>query len=164
MDDSSALSERWTEYERLREGGAAYSAIVRISEIANYLAHHKGGSRDLIEHWTTRLRGLEVPKDTLMMAIDQSYVALDRLRRMLSFGTDFQYEELVAALTSRVELELFAGFLRRLGTNIDLDFQLIDEELLSVAKTRGNTAAFREAQAAIRRNWGLPIRAAWLEP
>ena len=91
-------------------------------------------------------------------AIAEAMKNVSRLRRMLTIGTTFIYEELLLAITIRVELGLFAQFLAQRGEAPDFHLSAIDDELRRVAGHHENAAAFRSAQAPAKRNWGAPIQ------
>jgi hypothetical protein len=96
-------------------------------------------------------------------AIAEAIKNASRLQRMLSIGTTFTYEELMLAITIRVELQLLSQFLASGGEAPDFHFLDIDDELWRVAGHPENASAFRSAQTEARRNWGAPIQASWIE-
>ena len=84
-------------------------------------------------------------------------------QRMLSAGTNFTYEEMVLAITLRVELQLLAEFLLKRRGTIEFAPDLADKDLREVSGYSQNVSAFRSAKAAAKRNWGIPIRSSWFE-
>lgn len=161
MDFDGAILIRWGEFERLHKAGAAYPAIVRLAEIDNFLRNQRTQPR-LVEKWSSAIGEVELSSEMVSSAMDDAKQSLVKLARMLSVGTTFTYEELLFALTMRVELDLFVQFLARRGIKIDLDVTLADNELLEIARGRENIAAFRSARAAAKRNWGIPVASEWL--
>ena len=96
-------------------------------------------------------------------ALAEAEQNVSRLKRMLSAGTNFTYEETVLAITLRVELQLLAEFLLKRRGAIEFAPDLADEDLREVSGYSQNVFAFGSAKAAAKRNWGIPIRSSWLE-
>jgi hypothetical protein len=156
------LTERWADYQRLRAAGAAYAALVRLGEIDNILNQNEGHD-PAVQKWKLSVGQAQIPDAMREAAIAEAFKSVSRLRRMLSIGTTFVYEELMLAITIRVELELLSRFLAQRGTAPDFHLLAIDDELRRVAVHHENASAFRSAQTAARRNWGAPIQASWIE-
>ncbi len=155
------LAERWAEFERLYREGSIYSAIVRLGEIYNYL-QHTTSSRDVTQHWGDILRGVQLSKEDLTKAERNAKDNLERLKRMISVGTNFAYEELLLAVTMRVELQLFAEFLASRGLAVSVDATCLDEDLLDLAASTNTSSIFGSAQSAAKRNWGIDLDSPWL--
>jgi hypothetical protein len=160
--DWQPVSDRWAEFERLYKAGATYSAFTRLGEIENYLGHRspKGAPA---EKWRTRLREVRLSDADVGKARGGALESLERLTRMTSVGTRFSYEELLLAITMRVELEVFADFLKKRSLAVDLDTAAVDRDLVDLARSGENAATFRSAQNAARTNWGIPLKSSWLE-
>lgn|SRR5258708_2158858 len=156
------LAERWADYQRLRAAGAAYSALVRLGEIGNVL-DHKDGHDPAVQKWKLTVGEAQIPDAMRGAAIAEAIKDVSRLQRMLSIGTTFTYEELMLAITIRVQLELLSQFLAQRGEAPDFHLSAIDDGLRRVAGHHENASAFRSAQTAARRNWGAPIQASWIE-
>ena len=157
-----ALTERWGEHQRLLEGGAFYSAMVRLGEIENCL-RTTSPSNPLVQKWHPTVMGVQLTEELLLTVHTQAREQVDRLARMLDIGSTFTYEELVLAVTIRTELDLLLGFLRSRSIQPELDLRRLDSDILEVMSSTRNASAFQSARSAARRNWGLPIRSSWLE-
>jgi hypothetical protein len=155
------LEARWDQYQHYLAGGASYSALVTLGEIANIL---RNGliSGAAAAKWRRTLDETSIPLDICAQAVAKAKSDIARLRRILSVGTKFLFEEDVLLVTMRVELEIFSDFMRERGTAIEFDLESVDCDLRHVARSRENAKEFRSAQAACGRNWGLPLRSAWL--
>jgi hypothetical protein len=155
------LAGRWAEYQRLRAASASYSALVRLAEMDNVL-EYQDDHDPVFQKWKLTVGEAQIPDAMRGAAIAEAVKNVSRLQRMLSIGTTFTYEELMLAITIRVELELFARFLAQRGDALDFHLSAIDDELRRVSGHHENASAFRSAQMAARRNWGAPIRASWI--
>jgi hypothetical protein len=156
------LTERWADYQRLRAAGAAYAALVKLGEIGNVLDHNEGND-PAVQKWKLSVGQAQIPDAMREAAVAEAIKSASRLQRMLSIGTTFTYEELMLAITMRVELELLSEFLAQRGQTPEFHLSAIDDELSRVAGLHENASAFRSAQTAARRNWGVPIQASWIE-
>ncbi len=158
-----ALDERWVEYERLRAGGDICSALIRLSEIENCLEHQPIRAA-MRQEWGSVLRGVSLSSEDVQRALTGAAARVERLRRMLGIGTRFVYEEVMLAITERVELDLLLEFCRKRGIG---DFERItvaslDLALVELAQAKQHAAMFSSAQAVARRNWGIPLQTRWL--
>ena len=156
------LAQRWTRYEEYKRSGAAYSALVRLGEIINVL-RHGGTSEAVARKWNVAARQVEVSDEMYGQAVAEAKQNISRVQRMLGVGTKFLYEELMLALTVRVELGLLCEFFIDRGLALEFSPASFDEQLLEVSRHKENVVAFRSAQAAAKRNWGVPIRSPWLD-
>lgn len=162
-DLERALEERWAEYEQLRDSGETHSALVRLAEVENCL-EHQAVRRSVTRKWESMLRDAALSSQDVELALAGIVAAVKRLRRMLNVGTRFVYEELMLAITMRVELDLLVDFLARRGF-ADVagpEILALDEDLIEIAHSKKHRSAFSSAQAAARRNWGIPLQTRWL--
>jgi len=156
------LAQRWTRYEEYKRSGAAYSALVRLGEIINVLRH--GGISDPVgRKWNVAARQVEVSDEMYRQAVAEAKQNISRVERMLGIGTTFLYEELMLALTVRVELGLLCEFFIDRGIALEFSPGSFDEKLLEVSRRKENVVAFRSAQAAAKRNWGVPVQSPGLD-
>jgi hypothetical protein len=156
------LAQRWTRYEEYKRSGAAYSALVRLGEIINVL-RHGGISEPVGRKWNVAARQVEVSNEMYRQAVAEAKQNISRVERMLGIGTTFLYEELMLALTVRVELGLLCEFFIDRGIALEFSPGSFDEKLLEVSRRKENVVAFRSAQAAAKRNWGVPVQSPWLD-
>jgi len=156
------LAQRWTRYEEYKRSGAAYSALVRLGEIINVL-RHGGISEPVGRKWNVAARQVEVSDEMYRQAVAEAKQNISRVERMLGIGTTFLYEELMLALTVRVELGLLCEFFIDRGIALEFSPGSFDEKLLEVSRRKENVVAFRSAQAAAKRNWGVPVQSPWLD-
>jgi hypothetical protein len=156
------LAQRWARYEEYKGSGAAYSALVRLDEIINVL-RHGGVSEPVARKWNVAARQVEVSDEMYRQTVTEAKQNISRVQRMLGVGTTFLYEELMLALTVRVELGLLCEFFIDRGIPLEFSADSFDEKLLEVSGRKENVVAFRSAQAAAKRNWGVPIRSPWVD-
>jgi hypothetical protein len=157
-----ALTRRWAEHRRFLAEGAAYSAAVRLAEMDNCVRN--AGSHDAdVEKWRRLIHQAVLSAEQLAMINSEARRRIERLQRMLGAGSQFGYEELLLAVTDRTELDLLCNYLRAVGMVPNFDAGELDDDLIAIASSRQNSGAFQSAQAAARRNWGLPIRSRWLD-
>jgi len=156
------LAQRWTRYEEYKRSGAAYSALVRLGEIINVLRH--GDISEPVGRKGDVAAGkVEVSDEMYRQAVAEAKQNISRVERMLGIGTTFLYEELMLALTVRVELGLLCEFFIDRGIALEFSPGSFDEKLLEVSRRKENVVAFRSAQAAAKRNWGVPVQSPWLD-
>lgn len=156
------LERRWPERPALRDGDAAYDSALRLAEIDNCLAHQRvAGPRR--QAWSARVRAAwrELDVDRVL---EGAAAAVKRLRWIFGIGTEFVYEELMLAVTMRVQLDLLLAFLDRRDIEHGLasEVEALDETLRAIAESKKHRGPFSSAQAAARRNWGLPLETRWL--
>jgi len=156
------LQNRWTEYQRLLEVRASYAALVRLAEMDNVLSQ-EGTTRSISRKWILIVQKEMIPDEVYRKALAEGEQNVSRLKRMLSVGTNFSYEEMVLTITLRVELQLLAELLLKRRGEIEFAPDLADEGLQEVSGYSQNASAFRSAKAAAKRNWGIPIRSSWFE-
>lgn len=156
------LQNRWTEYERLLEVRASYAALVRLAEIDNVLSQ-EGVPWPISEKWALIVQKETIPDKMYRKALAEAEQNVSRLKRMLSVGANFTYEEMVLAITLRVELQLLAELLLKRRGAIEFAPDLADDDLQEVSGCSQNVSVFRSAKAAAKRNWGIPIRSSWFE-
>jgi len=156
------LQNRWTEYQRLLEVRASYAALVRLAEMDNVLSQ-EGTTRSISRKWILIVQKEMIPDEVYRKALAEGEQNVSRLKRMLSVGTNFTYEEMVLAITLRVELQLLAELLLKRRGEIEFAPDLADEDLREVSGYSQNVSAFRAAKATAKRNWGAPIRSSWFE-
>jgi len=106
---------------------------------------------------------VEVSNEMYRQAVAEAKQNISRVERMLGIGTTFLYEELMLALTVRVELGLLCEFFIDRGIALEFSPGSFDEKLLEVSRRKENVVAFRSAQAAAKRNWGVPVQSPWLD-
>jgi len=156
------LQNRWTEYRRLLEVRASYAALVRLAEMDNVLSQ-EGTTWPISLKWVSIVQKETIPDEMYKKTLAEAEQNVSRLKRMLSVRTNFTYEELVLAITLRVELQLLAEFLLKRRGEIEFAPDLADEDLREVSGYSQNVSAFRAAKATAKRNWGIPIRSSWFE-
>lgn len=155
------LNERWAAYRLFYREGAIYSAFVRLSEIANCLQHGNVPSTEMAR-WAEALRLVEATPNDLLSISGEAKQQIERVRRMLDTGTELIYEEALLIITVRTELELVFKFLRDRGVSEVADASSLDHDLNVVLRSPKSSAVFRSAQAAAKKNWGLPLHSRWL--
>jgi len=156
------LQNRWTEYRRLLEVRASYAALVRLAEMDNVLSQ-EGTTWPISLKWVSIVQKETIPDEMYKKTLAEAEQNVSRLKRMLSVGTNFTYEELVLAITLRVELQLLAEFLLKRRGEIEFAPDLADEDLREVSGYSQNVSTFRAAKATAKRNWGIPIQSSWFE-
>ena len=155
------LNERWKEYESFRSQGAEYSAFVALAEMENYLTH-ADEPRSVVSRWQRSLASVTASEEEIARIQKEVFEQIARLERMLSIGSEFVYEELVLALSTRVDLEVLRDFFSRRGWLIEVDSSRADTWLDEIAASSANRDVFRQAQAAVRRNSAISLVCPWL--
>ena len=156
-----AIDRCWSEYQHLRGEGALYAAAVRVAEIADCLRVH-GSNHEDAQGWLAKTESVQFSVNEIERACDEAVHRLQRLQQVVGTGSKFTYEELLFAITSRVQLELFVQFCMEHHIPCGLDPTVVDGELSALASSKQNATEFRRAQAAARKNWGMPLSSRWL--
>ena len=138
-----------------------YSAAIRLAEMDNCVRNASPHDA-IVEKWKQVINQSVLTDDQLTAIYSEARKRIERLKRMVGVGSQFGYEELLLAITDRTELDLLCHYLRAVGLIPSFDAGELDDDLLAIASSRQNSAAFKSAQAAARRNWGLPVRSSWL--
>jgi hypothetical protein len=157
-----ALTRRWADHRRFLVEGAMYSAAIKLAEMDNCLRNTRSDDA-FVEKWKQLIDQAGLADDQLTMIYAEAQKRIGRLKRILGIGSQFSYEELLLAVTDRIELDLLQKYLhvRKLLPNFDT--RELDEDLVAIANSRQNSGAFQSAQAAAKRNWGLPVKSRWLD-
>lgn len=156
------LEERWAESLRLYREGAVYSAFARLGEIYDCLKHEIL-SEEHARKWSATIQNVLITDADLQSIRTEAVWHVERLRRVLGVGSKYTYEEILWAITIRVELELVSQLLAERGIDELARATSVDNDLLAVAMSPVNASAFRRAQAAAKKNWGIPVHSRWLE-
>lgn len=156
------ITKRWSEHQRLRREGALYSAVVRVREIESCLGD-PAIPENRANEWYEIARSVQLTSMEVRRASDEAQRQIERLQKMLGTGSKFGYEEILLAITTRVELELFADFCADRGIVSGVNTEVLDDDLVALASSRENSASFRQAQTAARLNWGVPLKSRWLQ-
>ncbi|WP_028350377.1 hypothetical protein [Bradyrhizobium murdochi] len=156
------LQSRWSEYQRLLAVHASYAALVRLAEMDNVLSQ-EGATWPIPHKWVVIVQNETIPDELYRKALAEAEQNVSRLKRILGVGTNFTHEEMVLAITLRVELQLLAELLLKRRGAIEFAPDLADEDLREISRYSQNVSAFRAAKATAKRNWGIPIRSSWFE-
>src|SRR5262249_23320157 len=138
----NVLHNLWTEYQRLLDARVFYAALVRLAEMDNILSQ-EGAPRPSSSKWALIVQNETIPDDVYRKALAEAEQNVSRLKRMLSIGTNFTYEEMVLAITLRVELQLFAEFFSKRRGALEFAPDLADEDLREVSGYSQNVSTFR---------------------
>ena len=139
-----------------------YSAAVRLAEVDNCV-RNASPHDTVVEKWKQLIDQAGLTDDQLTVAYSEARTRIERLKRMVGVGSQFGYEELLLAVTDRTELDLLCHYLRAAGLVPGFDAGELDDDLMAIARSPQNSGSFKSAQAAARRNWGLPVRSRWLD-
>jgi hypothetical protein len=156
------MTRRWSEYERFRKEGVTYSAIVRVSEMENCLSGQIGADGEA-EKWNELVRSVKLNDIEAQRACDEAQRQLARLERIVGTGLNLNYEELLLAITLRVELELFTGFCADRGIACAVHPEVADADMIALASSKESGSLFKRAKAAAKANWGVPLKSHWLQ-
>ena len=158
---SDALDERWAEHLRLRQQGASLAAFVRLGEILNCVLHGEVAAK-LRVTWTDKLQQVDLPIAVVDDIKREGLQKIERIERIVGAGGPLVYEEALLVLTFRVELEMLVDYLSWRHVDGLPDTSSVDAKLLETAMAHENSSAYRSAQQAAQRNWGLPLHSKWL--
>ncbi len=163
QDLEKAFDESFLWYSNLMQGGAYFGALSKLAEMENCLPQL---SKGLQAKWREQINKEVLSEDAIRELKVEIEKAIEKIRRILSFGTKWEPEELLLVWTIRIQIEMLLHFLneRHEITEHNSSLEEIDEAMLQVAKSKINKQGVQSATALIKRNWGLPISSRWLDP
>lgn len=154
------LSERFLEYQYLRQEGAYHAALKRMVEIYHCLPQLDKAAR---RKWTEQIQRETLPDEfivALKVGIEED---AERIRKILAYGTIWNADEVLLVLTMRIEIDLALSFLNEYcSQKVTVTTSDIDEQIVDISKTKENRHAFEVATNLMNKNWGLPIQSKWL--
>jgi len=150
------VEQRWTEYERLMHGGAYYAAMLRVADISSV---RDAVSQEGRENLKKRCLAIKIDlKVSEALGADIS-INIARVRRILSVGQRWTFEEFLLVITIAVQIDLLIALLKDLGIRINPESpSYLTSEIRKAARGEVNQRAFASAVSAARQNWGLPIK------
>ena len=131
-----------------------FSALASLGTILAALAQVPSDMREYLrEQVTSRVRDADLGVVRILAAKN-----LDRLDRILRYGNVFQFEELVLALTIRIELALVQLCFEQVLQEHCVDsVEGCDDRLLEIKESSENRSAYRSAMRSIEKNWRAEI-------
>lgn len=148
------ISEGLRKYSELANKGAYLAAIVQLGELCRGPEAQR--ERSTLEE---ELKAI-VPNSIAEAARREGVDRLEQATRILEVGTTFTWDELVLALTLRVQIGLACEVFRTLGVPYPNTGHL-DELLKGAARSVPNRETFARAVAALRQNWPIPLEDIW---
>lgn len=107
---SHALEERWADYRRFHQGGARFTAFVKLAEIA-HCSSNATLPPWLAQKWRATIQNVPITDEGVRSVRTAVAEEIKRLQRIVGVGTRFIYEEMLLLITTRIELELLSAFL-----------------------------------------------------
>ena len=155
----NALEERLHLYQDHLEEGAWYSAAVALAEIFHASAKLPAGQRAA---WRSRVNG-ELTEQLLQEVRKGQEESIQRIRRILSVGSEWTGEEVLLLMQMRINVKLLSDFI---GQGIDVEALVhlddIDEHLSTLAKSKHHAEHFRWALQRINNNTPYDVESVWL--
>jgi len=156
--------ERFREYEYLWQAGEYFGAVKRLAELSHCLSGLNGQERN---DWSERIKffASSMPKETITVLENGLVRDAESIRRILSIGSRWNEDEILAVLGMRIEIDLMLSFLHEHcshNVTTPLPLEYIDERLVELAKSKEHKRHFRWAIGMMKKNWGLPIDSEWL--
>lgn len=160
-DLEAQLDERFEWYLSLQQTGVHYSALKRIAEIFNCLPKLAGEQQ---KRWIERVSREMLLHDVVKATEDGIENDAQRIRRILSFGTKWNSDELLLVVQLKIEIEMVIALLNHYSQTVVsiASYKDIDEDIVEIANSKENARAFDMAVSLMRRNWGLPLSSRWL--
>lgn len=154
------LDDKYDQYLSFGRGAPIYPAIRILAEVFRCVSK-LDASRQKV--WRDRIDAEELDDDALAAISAELDRQIFRVRRLLSIGDVWIFEEIVLLLTLRIEIELVIDFLLARGYISQCpDLKGVDTKLYKISREKSNKQAYAESRRAIRSNWGLPISSQFL--
>lgn len=145
------ITDELTEARALLEREAIFSAAVRLGVLeSTSVLLTEQRSAWLREQIHELIAGVDI--DSL---VKQCMDKADRLRRALTHGVRYESEELVFALTLRIEIAaaLHCAASDARGSSLNVNLSDCDEALVEIANSSTNRNAYQKAISLIEKNW-----------
>lgn len=143
--------------EHLREG-AWYSAAVALAEIFHASVRLSGKQRAA---WQSRVNE-ELNEELLSEARKGQEQQIERIRRILSVGSEWTAEEVLLLMLLRVNIKLFSDFL---GSSVQVESMVhladIDDQLATLAKSKHHADHFRWALQRMQKTAPFDVESVW---
>ncbi|HEU4508095.1 MAG TPA: hypothetical protein VFR78_07660 [Pyrinomonadaceae bacterium] len=158
-DRGIALEKHFRSYQELKLEQAWYSAAVCLAEIFHASATLPAKERAA---WESRLKG-ELNEKLLhevRIGLEQN---INRIRRILSVGSEWTGEEILLVMQMRINIQLLSDFVGSAAAVEELVYlKQIDAQLSTVAKSGNHTDHFRWAQTRIKKTAVFDIERLWI--
>ncbi len=148
------LDQRWSEYETLARVGEYYAAMLRVAEICSVTREPETPPSG--EH-EGRCHEIEISAQMLDALLAGIRRQEERLRKVVAFGDKWNEDEIMLVLTIRIQNDLLLEYLRSRGVDAGAPVSMSWDDLVEQFSP-GNARELNRTLAALRRNWGLPIR------
>ena len=155
------FDRRFEWYQDNRREGAYYPAILTLAELENCL---EALPKNAQVKWKKRINHEPLTNEIVRLIEPGIAEAIEKIRRIVSFGTRWCFEELTLVLGMRIEIEMALLFLQKRCYLTKHHFRLdeLDETIRAIARSRTNERDFRMAVTLYKRNKKLPLRSSWL--
>ncbi len=91
---SHALEERWADYRRFHQGGARFTAFVKLAEIA-HCSSNATLPPWLAQKWRATIQNVPITDEGVRSVRTAVAEEIKRLQRIVGVGTRFIYEEML---------------------------------------------------------------------
>lgn len=155
------LDENLREYKHLSQAREYYGAVIRLAEIFACLPKL---DKELNLIWMNILRNEQLP-DEVIQAVEAGIEKnAQRIRRILSIGSEWNDDEILLVILTRIDIEMLLSFLKEnYSREINIPLDDIDSKIEWLSKSKQNERAYKMAIAQMRKNWDLPIDSKWLK-
>ena len=142
--------------ERLQKKGALYSAAARLGVLSSASDWFDRRTAGLVED-SVRAFWARVDNEALRVQVVQR---VSQLRRLVNYGSRFETEELVLALTLRLELGGILCGLAPISQLLNFELGDCDAALGELANSQSNSVRYHQALRLLERNWmhQIPFR------
>ena len=149
-----ALEERRREYDTLVESADYYAAFIRAAEIdaVTALETSPTGITDYLS------AADDLPSHVIEAVQHGAKRTEDRIRQIMSTGSHWNEDEIMLVLTLRIQNDVLYDFLTKRGVGIAVDSRRLRYESLIEKFEECCPGDLIPTLAAIRRNWGVPLK------
>lgn len=156
---NSALDEHFRLYQEHSQEGAWYSAAVALAEIFHASATLPAGQRAA---WQSRVNG-ELTEQLLREVRKGQEDSIQRIRRILSVGSEWTEEEILLLMLMRINVKLLSDFI---GRSIDVESMVhlddIDEHLSTLEMSKNHAEHFRWALQRMKHHAPFDVESVWV--
>lgn len=159
QNTDTALEEHFRLYQELLSEQAWYSAAVSLAEIFHASARLSAGPRAA---WNSRLEQ-ELSEEFLREVRSGLEQSIQRIRRILSVGSEWTGEEILLLMLMRVNIELLSEFPGKAVAVESLKhLDQIDDQLSALAESKNHVHHFNWSLERMKKTALFDVEPVWL--
>lgn len=160
MTDEEILS-RFYEAEGFINIGKYNSAAVYLAIVYYFLSDADKNTQKIVKNSIKVNSNID---EVVEGAKQELKNRLERVNRIISFGTKWTYEELEHLILTRIDIEFLVNFLsntKEIPKDYASTISSIDEWFQGISKSKNHIQDYQTAINVVKKNESLPIESKW---